>query len=64
MNKEKYSDPTAELAVGHVMKEVKTKEEQKVIAVIKIFKLVLWLAGLEMENRVRLKDKNTGRTWI
>ena len=64
MNKEKDSDPTAEQAVDHVMKEGRSAEEQKVNLVIRIFKLVLLLAGMEMENRVRLRDKHSGRTWI
>ena len=48
MNKEKYSDPTAEQAVGHVMKEQKKAEELRVNIVIRIIKLVLELADMEI----------------
>lgn len=29
MNKEKYSDPTAEIAIAHVMKEYRRKKKQE-----------------------------------
>lgn len=64
MNKEKYSDPTAEEAIGHVMKEEKKNEDARIHIVIKIFKLVLQLAGMEMEERIKIRDKRTGKIWI
>ncbi|MDD6216812.1 MAG: hypothetical protein PUB28_08740 [Roseburia sp.] len=64
MNKEKYSDPTAEEAIGHVMNEEKKNEDTRIYIVIKIFKLVLQLAGMEMEERIKIRDKRTGKIWI
>lgn len=64
MNKEKYSDPTADEAIGHVMREERKHEDARIHIVIKIFKLVLELAGMELEDRVRIRDKHTGKIWI
>ena len=64
MNKEKYSDPTADEAIGHVMREERKHEDARIHIVIKIIKLVLELAGMELEDRVRIRDKHTGKIWI
>lgn len=64
VNKERYSDPTAEQAVGHVMKEQKKAEELRVNIVIRIIKLVLELADMEIIEGIKIKDKRTGKVWL
>lgn len=64
MNNEKYSDPTAEQAVSHVMREQKHHDEHRVGIVIRIIKLVLELANMEIEERIRIRDKKTGKLWL
>lgn len=64
MNKEKYSDPTAEQAVGHVMKEQKKAEELRVNIVLRIIRLVLELADMEIIEGVKIKDNRTGNVWL
>lgn len=64
MNKEKYSDPTAEQAVGHVMKEQKKNEKLRVNIVLRIIRLVLELADMEIIEGVKIKDNRTGNVWL
>ncbi len=64
MNNEKYADPTAEQAVSHVMREQKHHDEHRVGLVIRIIKLVLELADMEIEERIRIRDKKTGKLWL
>ena len=64
MNKEKYSDPTAEQAVVHVMKEQKKNEKLRVNIVLRIIRLVLELADMEIIEGVKIKDNRTGNVWL
>ena len=56
MNDEGYQDPTADQAIGHVM-----KEEKKVTALIKTLQSVAHLAGFDIVGRIELREHKTGR---
>ena len=53
-----YYDPTAYKAMKNI-----TKEEKKVLKVIKTLQSVAHLAGFEIEGRIVLRDKETGEVW-
>ena len=53
-----YTDPTAYNAIKNV-----TEEEKKLSKVIKTIKSIAELAGYEIEERIVLKDKQTGKIW-
>ena len=53
-----YIDPTAYSAIKQV-----TEEEKKVSKVIKTLQAVARLTGYEIENRIVLRDKVSGRIW-
>lgn len=53
-----YTDPTAFEAIKNV-----TEEEKKLAKTIKTIKSIAELAGYEVEERIVLKDKETGKIW-
>lgn len=53
-----YKDPTAYKAIKNI-----TTEEKTVKKVIKTIQAVAHLAGYEIEGRITLRDKTTGREW-
>ena len=57
-NKEGYYDPTAEIAVSNA-----DKPPKKLSEAIAIMKAVADLAGYDVTNRIRLRDRRTGREW-
>lgn len=63
MNKEKYSDPTAEQAIGNVMNEEKGREKFKIALTIKIIRLILELADLEPAEKIHLRRKRVRGEW-
>lgn len=69
MNIEGYRDPTAEKAVGRVAKEAKRDAEasdDKITVVswlVKIFKQIASLTGLEITNRIEFRDKETKKEY-
>ena len=69
MNTEGYRDPTAEEAVGRVAKEEKRDAEasdDKITVVswlVKIFKQIASLTGLEITNRIEFRDKETKKEY-
>lgn len=67
MNTEKYQDPTAEKAIGHVMAEQRAAERRQtpptVMQVINMIKAVAGVAGFEVVGRIVLRDKETGHEW-
>lgn len=58
LNGSGYKDLTAYKAIKNV-----TEEEHKVKLIIKTIQSVAHLAGFEIEGRVVLRDKTTGREW-
>ena len=69
MNTEGYRDPTAEEAVGRVAKEAKRAAEasdDKITVVswlVKTFKQIASLTGLEITNRIEFRDKETKKEY-
>ena len=53
-----YIDPTAEKAIKNI-----TEERKKVSRVIKTIQAVAHLAGYEIEDRIVLRDKESGTIW-
>jgi len=58
MNAEGYRDPTADKAIGNV-----SREQEKISYLIKALRAVAGVYGYRIENRIILKDKETGRVW-
>ena len=58
MNGEKYPDPTADIAVRNADRIPDNIEE-----VIRLMKSVASLAGLDVTNRIHLRDRATGKEW-
>ena len=69
MNIEGYRDPTAEEAVGRVAKEAKRAAEASddkitvVSGLVKTFKQIASLTGLEITNRIEFRDKETKKEY-
>lgn len=53
-----YMDPTAYRALKNV-----SEEEKKVSKLINTLRAVAHLAGYEIEGRIVLRDRKTGREW-
>lgn len=63
MNDEGYSDPTAETAIGHVMKEQKKRRSDQVTKTIKTLQNVAHLAGFDIVGRIELREHKSGRIY-
>lgn len=63
MNDEGYSDPTAERAIGHVMKEQKKRRSDQVTKTIKTLQNVAHLAGFDIVGRIELREHKSGRIY-
>ena len=53
-----YMDPTAYRALKNV-----SEDEKKVSKLVKTLQAVAHLAGYEIEGRIVLRDRKTGREW-
>lgn len=66
-NCEKYSDPTAGIAIGNVTrneKKLKQKEEYKRFkSMLKDIRTLCMERGFTLENHIWLKDERTGKVW-
>ena len=51
-------DPTAYAATRPI-----SEEEQRVSELMKVLKYIIRLAGFEMNNRIELRDRRSGRTY-
>ncbi len=51
-------DPTAHQAIKHV-----SDADKRVFDLIKAFKIIAAASGLEITNRINIRDKKTGREW-
>lgn len=58
MNGEKYPDPTADIAVRNA-----DRVPDNIAEVIRLMKSVASLAGLDVTNRIHLRDRATGKEW-
>ena len=58
MNGEKYPDPTADIAVHNA-----DCIPDNIAEVIRLMKSVASLAGLDVTNRIHLRDRATGKEW-
>lgn len=66
-NREKYSDPTAGMAIGNVTrdeKKSKRKEEyERFKSMLKDIHTLCMERGFTLENHIWLKDERTGKVW-
>lgn len=58
MNHEGYADPTADKAVQNV-----SQTPPEIMQVIRLMKQIADIAGLEVTNRIWVRDKATGKEW-
>ena len=58
MNHEGYADPTADKAVQNA-----SQTPPEIMQVIRLMKQVADIAGLEVTNRIWVRDKVTGKEW-
>ena len=63
MNDEGYKDPTAETAIGHVMREQKETAAAHAMKTIKTLQNMAHLAGFDIVGKIELRDHKTGRIW-
>lgn len=61
MNDEGYNDPTAEQAIGHVMREQKKQNMSQAQKTIKTLQSVAHLAGFDIVGRIELREHKNGR---
>jgi hypothetical protein len=59
-NNEGYPDPTAYAGTKDVIRE-ETETEHKAFELIKVLKFIIRLSGFELIERIKIKDKKTGR---
>lgn len=62
-NSEGYSDPTAGAALAAVKKEEQAAEEKRVNDLIRVLKYIVRSAGFELNERIQLKDTDTGKVY-
>ena len=66
-NCEKYSDPTAGMAIGNVTrdeKKLKQKAEyERFKSMLKDIHTLCMERGFTLENHIWLKDERTGKVW-
>ncbi len=63
MNDEGYNDPTAEAAVGHVMRDHKETSAVHAMKTIKTLQNMAHLAGFDIVGKIELREHKTGRVW-
>lgn len=63
MNKSGCEDPTAEVAIGHVMKEQKKQNMSQAQKTIKTMQNVAHLAGFDIVGRIELREHKSGRIY-
>lgn len=59
-NDEGYPDPTAYNGTKDVIKK-ETETERKAAELIKVLKFIIRSTGFELIERIKIKDKQTGR---
>lgn len=60
-NAEGYTDPTVYTALRHIQQEENAELDAKVNTLIKVLKYIVSLSGFELINRIKLRDKKSGR---
>lgn len=58
MNAERYPDPTADRAIRNA-----DRVPEEITEVIRLMKSVASLAGLDVTNRIHLRDRATRKEW-
>jgi len=61
-NAEGYSDPTAYEGMKPIIRE-EDAQQKRVDTLIFVLKYIIRLAGFEPLNRIKLKDRKTGREY-
>lgn len=61
-NQDGYKDPTAFQAIKQVIKEEETEEKQ-LATLIFVLKYIINMAGFELNGRIELKNKKSGRVY-
>lgn len=59
-NNEGYNDPTAYAGTKNIIKE-ETATEKRASELIKVLKFIIHLSGFKLIQRIKIKDKKTGR---
>lgn len=62
-NEEGYADPTAYEAIKRVDSAKDREETVRFYDLLDTILYICKLAGFELEDRITLKDKKTGRIW-
>ena len=63
LNAEGYNDPTAEQAIGHIIKEERRKMDQQVSELIHSMRDMAAVKGFEIIGRVTVKHKESGKVF-
>ena len=61
-NKEGYSDPTAHTALRNIIQE-EHEQQRKVSELIGVLKHIIDEAGFDLLERIKIKDRKTGREY-
>ena len=59
-NSEGYPDPTAYIGTKSIVKE-ENDAEKRASELIKVLKFIINAAGFELTERIRIRDRKTGR---
>lgn len=58
-----YYDPTAYIAMKHVMNKTSREESARFKKLLSTLFYICDMAGYEIQGRISLKDKRTGKIW-
>lgn len=61
-NAEGYSDPTAGAAMSKILRE-ENERQRRVTALIGVLKYIIDAAGFDLQERIVLRDRKSGREY-
>ena len=61
-NSEGYSDPTAGAAMSKILRE-ENERQKRVTALIGVLKYIIDAAGFDLQERIVLRDRKSGREY-
>ena len=61
-NAEGYRDPTAGAAMSKILRE-ENERQRRVTALVGVLKYIIDAAGFELQERIVLKDRKSGREY-